>query len=59
MHNYKLTLKGYEATRRNATDMNSHQTSELTFKLTSGYKMLMYDTTSLGKISGEILTFTG
>lgn len=52
MHNYKLTLKGYEATRRNATDMNSHQAS-------SGYKILMYDTTSLGKISGEILTFTG
>lgn len=52
MHNYKLTLKGYEGIRRNATDMNSNQTS-------SGYKMLMQDTTSLNKISGEILTFTG
>lgn len=52
MHNYKLTLKGYEGIRRNATDMNSNQTS-------SGYKMLMQDTTSLNKISGEILIFTG
>lgn len=52
MHNYKLTLKGYEPIRRNTTDMNSQQAP-------SGYKMLMYNMTSLSKISGKILMFTG